>query len=150
MSDSQPRSCWSILAIKAQTELDTCRAQCINFQQQVDQLLASHARIQQMIADYQTHHSALSRATHRMRDGLNMRQFLSQLNTLSSRIASDQITASNQLLDARGRMQEAEQELLKLQMLIENDLKAYQHRLNALEQRQNDEVAISQFRLRGG
>ena len=145
----QTRACWSVLLNKAEDELARIQGELQQQRQRAQSLLGSRERLQRLYADYQKPPEAGSTSAG-MHDTMNRRQFAAQLLTLMDRVQQDIAQVERVIAHTRQRLADAEKERLKMQALVEQDLKAAQKDAAVREQRQMDELGVMQFNLGAG
>lgn len=145
----QTRACWSVLLNKAEDELARIQGELQQQRQRAQSLLGSRERLQRLYADYQKPPEAGSTSAG-MHDTMNRRQFAAQLLTLLDRVQQDIAQVERVIAHTRQRLADAEKERLKMQALVEQDLKAAQKDAAVREQRQMDELGVMQFNLGAG
>ena len=144
----QARQCWTVLARKADDQCERIQQQLANMQQRLEGLQANERRLRQLYAEY--HQRMTSPGTHSqgMQDTIHQRQFMQQISALLEQVLQDQSITRQAMTQARQRLTAAQQEKMKMQALVEQDL----HRQRTLEklkdQRLMDELALRQFHLR--
>lgn len=144
----QARQCWTVLANKAQDQCDRLQAEQQALQQRLQSLLASEERLKQLHGEYQARTTVLGENLTGMQDAANQRQFLQQLAALLDKVVQDQAQVRQAMARTRERQGEAERERLKMQSLVEQDLRQQQAAAQRREQKQMDELGVRQFNLR--
>ncbi len=145
----KPRSCWSIMANKAERKLAQIQFDMVGASKLLQTLEASQKRLQVLYEEYRLQGIGAAPLTHGMQDVLNHRQFMSQLVTLSHRVTNDISKANLALTGLRQQLAQAEVERLKMKTLDEREVLAFEMGLRKREQRSVDEVGISQFNTIG-
>jgi flagellar biosynthesis chaperone FliJ len=115
------RTSWEILAQKAQLEVDNCQKEVQQAWRAVVAAKTQWEATQRMHNEYVASYHAAQNDPHRMHDNLNFRQFLAQVQRL-------QVHAEHELARARAAHRQrqqaknlADQELLKMNKLVEMD-----------------------------
>jgi len=142
------RNCWTVLAKKAQDEVNERIQVVTEFRKRVDHLLQSRERMSIMLADYQNKAQQKQRALQGMGDATNMRQFILQLHELLRRVNEDLESAQSRLADAQKRVQLAEQEKLKMQTLVEKDQVAVKSWERKQDQKNMDALGVTLFNIK--
>lgn len=143
---NQPRACWTVLLNKAQELVDLIQADMQAGRQRLQSLQASRERLQKLYDGYQTAPASGS-ASVGMLETMNQRQFAAQLLVLMQRVDDDVAQTERALAHCRSRLLEAERERLKMQSLVDQDLKAVHKQQREREQRQMDDMGVLQFNL---
>ena len=142
------RNCWTVLAKKAQDEVNERIQVVTEFRKRVDHLLQSRERMSIMLADYQNKAQQKQLALQGMGDATNMRQFILQLHELLRRVNEDLESAQSRLADAQKRVQLAEQEKLKMQTLVEKDQVAVKSWERKQDQKTMDALGVTLFNIK--
>jgi flagellar export protein FliJ len=142
------RNCWTVLAKKAQDEVNERIQVVTEFRKRVDHLLQSRERMSIMLADYQNKAQQKQLALQGMGDATNMRQFILQLHELLRRVNEDLESAQSRLADAQKRVQLAEQEKLKMQTLVEKDQVAVKSWERKQDQKNMDALGVTLFNIK--
>lgn len=148
MSASPPRACWPVLVRKAESSVDTCRSRLGQADAAHARLEATAQRLQKMMDEYRLRHAQAQQQGTLMRDTLDQRQFISQLQQLATKVAGDLAQASEQCRIERVALIAAEQERVKMQKLLEQQNSVWRAAQAQAEQRRNDEQAILRFQWR--
>ena len=128
----------------AQVQSDMVRARSL-----LETLGASQKRLRFLYEEYRLQGAGQNELTLGMQDAMNQRQFMSQLMTLSERVEQDIGKAAAALDALSKRLTEAEGERIKMKTLDEQEILIFQIRNNKREQRNMDELGVSQFNRRG-
>ncbi|MEI7536381.1 MAG: flagellar FliJ family protein [Comamonadaceae bacterium] len=139
------RQCWSIMAGKAERKLAQIQADTRHANKLLETLEASQQRLQVLYEEYRLQGANAAQLSHGMQDAMNQRQFMSQLATLSQRVAQDIEKAKTALAGLGQQQALAEIERLKMQTLDEQEVLAFDLRTRRREQRSMDELGVSQF-----
>jgi flagellar export protein FliJ len=142
------RNCWTVLAKKAQDEVNERIQVVTEFRKRVDHLLQSRERMSIMLADYQNKAQQKQLALQGMGDATNMRQFILQLHELLRRVNEDLESAQSRLADAQKRVQLAEKEKLKMQTLVEKDQVAVKSWERKQDQKTMDALGVTLFNIK--
>jgi flagellar export protein FliJ len=141
----QARPCWSLLAQRAQDQLDLIRQELTQAHHRLAQLLHSRERLQKMYDDYSGQFNQPGSHSQGMRQAVVLRQFMSQLLGLVERVETD-LTYTRNLIDAlKERLIEVEKERIKMDTLAQKNERALQQQAQRREQRQMDELGTLQF-----
>lgn len=143
-----PRSCWSVLAGKAEEKIAALHAEMTLARQRLESLEISLKRVQAMYDDYRINLNTIQAETHGMREAMNQRQFMAQLLSLMQRVNTDIQHTNNLLISYKERLLEAEKERIKMQTLADQNAIAVQKILDKKEQRHLDDLGLIQFNLR--
>ncbi len=146
---NQPRACWTVLLTKAQELVDVIQADIQAGRNRLHSLQASRERLQKLYDGYQAA-PAQGSASVGMLETMNQRQFAAQLLVLMQRVDDDVTQTERALAHCRARLVEAERERLKMQALVDHDLKAMHKQEREREQRQMDDMGVMQFNLGAG
>ena len=133
---------WSVLVEKARQQAGRTRQELQATQSRLEGLQASLARIAQLIAEYQRQDLASDGQSRSMRERLNTRAFIAQLQTASGKLATEVDKMTGVLAHLRVRLQRDEQEVLKMEKLAENAWRAERRELQRREQKGFDELAL--------
>ncbi len=139
------RQCWSIMAGKAERKLAQIQADTRHANKLLETLEASQQRLQVLYEEYRLQGANAAQLSHGMQDAMNQRQFMSQLATLSQRVAQDIERAKTALAGLGQQQALAEIERLKMQTLDAQEVLAFDLRARRREQRSMDELGVSQF-----
>ena len=142
------RNCWTVLAKKAQDEVNERIQVVTEFRKRVDHLLQSRERMSIMLADYQNKAQQKQLALQGMGDATNMRQFILQLHELLRRVNEDLESAQSRFADAQKRVQLAEKEKLKMQTLVEKDQVAVKSWERKQDQKTMDALGVTLFNIK--
>ena len=141
----KPRECWTVLANKAQDKVTEAQNQVQKAHDVLEKLLASRHRINVMVDEYTQKSQALEHGVHTVSQSINSRQFIAQLLQLIQRLELDIGQARVNLDNAKQAVKLMELERLKMQSLVEQDLKAVQTYHRKEEQKQMDALGLSLF-----
>jgi len=141
----KPRQCWSIMVDKAERKLTKIQTEMVHASKLLGTLENSQRRLQSLYEEYRLQGMGATTLRQGMQDVLNHRQFMSQLVTLSERVSQDIEKARAALVGLRLQMAQAEVERLKMKMLDEKEILAFEMGARRQEQRSMDELAVSQF-----
>lgn len=139
------RQCWTVLADKAEDQCERIQQEMSALKQRQDSLQASEARLTQLYSEYRERINHPSNTTFGMQDAINERQFMQQLTALLIKVAQDLAQTQQALTHTRERWLEAEKEKLKMEALVEQDLRQQRAAAQLREQKQLDELALRQF-----
>jgi flagellar export protein FliJ len=138
------RSCWAALENIVAQRLVKLQADTGQALQVKQSLLNSRQRLDQMLREYQAQTVGPS-TSNGMSTTLNHRQFMTRLILLRERVEQDLATASSHLASLEERTRRAQEDRLKMQSLIESDLKAVQKYHQKREQAGMDALGVMQF-----
>ena len=146
---NKPRACWTVLLNKAEEAVSLIQADLTLARNRLQSLQASRERLQQLYNDYQKA-PAEGSSSIGMQETMNQRQFAAQLLVLMQRVDQDIAQTERAMAQCRQRLAEAERERLKMQALVDQDLRNVQNNLRRREQRQMDDMGVMQFNLGTG
>jgi flagellar export protein FliJ len=138
------RSCWKALENRVEKRLAQLQADTGQALQVRQSLLNSLQRLDHMLGEYQAQTVGPSSSTG-MSAALNHRQFMTRLVRLRERVEQDLATASSHLASLEERTRRAQEDRLKMQSLIESDLKAVEKYHQLREQASMDALGVMQF-----
>jgi flagellar export protein FliJ len=138
------RSCWAALESRVAQRLVQLQADTGQALRLRESLLSSRQRLDQMLREYQAQSVGPSSSTG-MSAVLNHRQFMTRLVLLRERVEQDLATASSHLAGLEHRTRKAQEDRLKMQALIESDLKAVRKHHQLREQASMDALGVMQF-----
>ena len=138
----KPRDCWSILVQKAQGDVSLARDRSLAAKKQLLEAQANQQRILDMIVEYTARQTDVEQRGHRVRDSLNSRAFLAQLQTIADRLAKEEKSAAQAMQAAQKALIAAEHEAQKMQTLLDQDLAQVQRIQNQREQKSIDEQTL--------
>jgi len=141
----KPRECWSVLATKAEDLVALNQQKVKSARENLEKLQASKDRLVVMSAEYSQKIREKESTTQSLTESNNARQFVLQLLQLSERLDKDIRQAQSQLDVALQALKKSEQERLKMQTLVEQDLLAVQAYHRKLEQKQMDALGLTLF-----
>ena len=141
----KPRECWSVLATKAEDLVALNQQKVKSARENLEKLQASKDRLVMMSAEYSQKIREKESTTQSLTESNNARQFVLQLLQLSERLDKDIRQAQSQLDVALQALRKSEQERLKMQTLVEQDLLAVQAYHRKLEQKQMDALGLTLF-----
>lgn len=143
------RNCWPVLLKKAQDEVQRIQGEMQQHRQRIQSLQASRERLLRLYSDYQKppEAGALSAGMH---ETMNRRQFAAQILTLVQRVEQDMAQMDRVMAATRQRLALADKERLKMQALLEQDLRKAMQTAARREQRQMDDLGVMQFNLGPG
>lgn len=145
-----PRACWSVLANKAQDQVQKCRADLVQSRARVEHLSASYQRVSAMYEEYRQRERSIREADDGLMSQANQRQFMSQILALSERVKNDLEKAQAVMDNEQKQLQIAELELRKMKALEEQDRENVRKSGERREQRIMDSLGVAQFNLRRG
>jgi flagellar export protein FliJ len=144
----KPRECWSVLANKAEDVVALNQQRVKAARENLEKLEASKERLLCMSNEYAEKIREKEKTTQSLIESNNARQFVLQLLQLSERLDKDRIHAQVQLEIAREALRQAEQERLKMQTLVEQDLVAVNTYHRKQEQKQMDALGLTLFNMK--
>lgn len=142
------RNCWTVLAKKAQDEVNERIQVAAEFSKRVGLLLQSRERMLQMLNDYKIKSEQKQLDFQSMTEATNTRQFILQMHELLRRVNEDLELAQSRLADAQKRVLLAEQEKLKMQTLVEKDQTAVNNWERKQEQKAMDALGVTLFNIK--
>lgn len=148
MNGTVPRNCWQVLAIKAEASLDASRERLTRSQARHSQLQTSQQRLLSMMAEYQQRQTQAQQDGQSMKENLDHRQFMAQMQQLADKLALDLHHAAHQCQMDRKAVVAAEQERDRMCKLMEKDRAQSRAAQAKTEQRRHDELAIMRFQWR--
>ena len=141
MSLSSP-SHWPVLVEKARKQADRTRQDLQAAQARLSSLQSNLSRIRTLIAEYQSQDHASDGQSRSMRERLNTRAFIAQLQTACSNLETEEQKMGTVTAQVRSRLQRDEQEVLKMEKLAEHALRTVRAEQNRREQKGYDEMAL--------
>lgn len=144
----KPRDCWPILLQKAQAEVSLARDRSLAAKKQLSDIQGNHARIKRMIDEYTARQTDAEQQRHSIRDSLNARAFLSQLQVIATRLSAEENAAAKTLNEAQKALIAAELEASKMQTLLDHDLAQVQQANDRREQKALDEHTLIRHQWR--
>lgn len=138
------RTCWPALESKTEQLLSRLRLETGQALQLRESLLKSQQKLGQMYQEYRAQDLGPSSSSG-MSDALNQRHFMAQLLVLRQRVVHDIERSNHQLSLLEQRTLSAKAQQMKIQTLMEIDLKAVTHHLRRREQSSLDELGVMQF-----
>ena len=141
MSLSSP-SHWPVLVEKARKQADRTRQDLQAAQARLSSLQSNLSRIRTLIAEYQGQDHASDGQSRSMRERLNARVFIAQLQTACSNLETEEQKMGTVTAQVRSRLQRDEQEVLKMEKLAEHALRTVRAEQNRREQKGYDEMAL--------
>lgn len=144
----QARQCWTVLARKADDECKRIQQELANMQQRLEGLQANERRLRQLYAEYHQRLTHPGQQSQGMQDTIHQRQFMQQISALLDKVLHDQSITLQAMAQTRQRLASAQQEKLKMQSLVEQDLHRQRTTEKLKDQRLMDDLALRQFQLR--
>ena len=141
----KPRECWGVLATKAEDLVALNQQRVKAARESLEKLQASKDRLLVMSEEYSQKIREKESTTQSLTESNNARQFVLQLLQLSERLDKDITQAQAQVDLALQALRKAEQERLKMQTLVEQDLLAVQAYHRKQEQKQMDALGLTLF-----
>ena len=141
----KPRECWAVLATKAEDLVALNQQSVKGARENLEKLQSSKDRLLTMSNEYTDKIREKEQTTQSLTESNNARQFVLQLLQLSERLDRDIAQAQSQLDLALQALRKAEQERLKMQTLVEQDLQAVKNYHRKLEQKQMDALGLTLF-----
>lgn len=148
MNSTVPRNCWKVLAVKAEASLDACRERLNRSQARQSQLQASQQRLNVLMDEYRQRQTQAQQDGQSMKENLDHRRFMDQMQQLADKLALDLQHATHQCQMDRKGVVAAEQERDRMRKLVEQDLAQVRAVQAKTEQRRHDEQAIMRFQWR--
>ncbi|MFN0005690.1 MAG: flagellar export protein FliJ [Burkholderiaceae bacterium] len=144
----KPRECWSVLANKAEDIVALNQQAVKAAREHLEKLQASKERLVSMSNEYAQKIREKEQTTQSLIESNNARQFVLQLLHLRDRLDKDVDQARAQLDEALQALRHADQERLKMQTLVEQDLLAVKTYHRQLEQKQMDALGLTLFNMK--
>ena len=144
----KPRECWSVLANKAEDIVALNQQRVKGAREHLEKLQASKERLVNMSNEYAQKIREKEQTTQSLIESNNARQFVLQLLHLRDRLDKDVDQARAQLDEALQALRHADQERLKMQTLVEQDLLAVKTYHRQLEQKQMDALGLTLFNMK--
>ena len=144
----KPRECWSVLAKKAEDIVALNQQAVKAAREHLEKLQASKERLVSMSNEYAQKIREKEQTTQSLIESNNARQFVLQLLHLRDRLDKDVDQARAQLDEALQALRHADQERLKMQTLVEQDLLAVKTYHRQLEQKQMDALGLTLFNMK--
>jgi len=141
----KPRECWGVLATKAEDLVALNQQRVKAARESLEKLQAGKDRLLVMSDEYSQKIREKESTTRSLTESNNARQFVLQLFQLSERLDKDITQAQAQVDLALQALRKAEQERLKMQTLVEQDLLAVQAYHRKQEQKQMDALGLTLF-----
>jgi flagellar export protein FliJ len=141
----KPRECWGVLATKAEDLVALNQQRVKAARENLEKLQAGKDRLLVMSDEYSQKIREKESTTRSLTESNNARQFVLQLLQLSERLDKDITQAQAQVDLALQALRKAEQERLKMQTLVEQDLLAVQAYHRKQEQKQMDALGLTLF-----
>ena len=141
----KPRECWGVLATKAEDLVALNQQRVKAARESLEKLQASKDRLLVMSEEYSQKIREKESTTQSLTESNNARQFVLQLLQLSERLDKDITQAQAQVDLALQALRKAEQERLKMQTLVEQDLLVVQAYHRKQEQKQMDALGLTLF-----
>jgi flagellar export protein FliJ len=133
---------WPVLVEKARKQAERTRLDLQAALSRLASLQDNVARIRSLITEYQGRDQASDGQSRTMRERLNTRAFIAQLQSACSKLESEEQKIGAVVEQVRLRLQRDEQEVLKMEKLAENALRALRAEENLREQKGYDELAL--------
>ena len=115
----QARPCWSLLAQRAEDQLELIRLEMTQANHRLNQLERSRQRLNVMYEDYSQQFNQPGSQSQGMSRAVVLRQYMSQMLSLIERVNTDMAYTQNLLAALKEKMIEAEKERIKMQTLAE-------------------------------
>ena len=141
----QARPCWSLLAQRAEDQLELIRLEMTQANHRLNQLERSRQRLHVMYEDYSQQFNQPGSQSQGMSRSVVLRQYMSQMLSLIERVNTDMAYTQNLLAALKEKMIEAEKERIKMQTLAEKNAMELQLQSQRIEQRRMDELGTLQF-----
>ena len=141
----QARPCWSLLAQRAEDQLELIRLEMTQANHRLNQLERSRQRLNVMYEDYSQQFNQPGSQSQGMSRAVGLRQYMSQMLSLIERVNTDMAYTQNLLAALKEKMIEAEKERIKMQTLAEKNAMELQLQSQRIEQRRMDELGTLQF-----
>ncbi len=139
-----------ILVAKAQRALDACQQKLAQARARREQLQASLARLQAMMAEYRQRQNDTMAQGQLMADSLNQRQFIAQLQQLLDQAMRAVSQADGQCAQLAHTVIQAQLEVDKAKKIHEQALAAARQHADRVEQKRQDDLAVMRHPFRQG
>jgi flagellar export protein FliJ len=141
----QARPCWSLLAQRAEDQLELIRLEMTQANHRLNQLEHSRKRLHVMYEEYSQQFNQPGSQSRGMSRAVVLRQYMSQMLGLIERVNTDMAYTQNLLAALKEKMIEAEKERIKMQTLAEKNALELRVQSQRAEQRRMDELGTLQF-----
>ena len=142
------QNCWTVLAGRAKLATDDAHTLVVAARARVAQLQGSLDHLDKLRQDYIARYEAAQKEAHMIADNLAYRQFLDHLQSLNERVTAQMHSAQQELERAQASWEEAQREQIKMEAMVERDLRNKLQETRKREQKQVDEAGITLFNLR--
>jgi flagellar export protein FliJ len=142
------QNCWTVLAGRAKTATNDAHAIVVAARTRVTQLQGSLDHLEKLRLDYVARYQAAQKEAHMIGDNLAYRQFLDHLQTLNERVMSQMSAAQQELARVKKAWAAAQLEQVKMEAMVERDLRNELQEKNKREQKESDAAGITLFNLR--
>ncbi len=133
---------WPALIEKARKQADRTRQDLLTAQSRRASMQTNLSRIKTLIAEYQSQDHVRDGQSRSMRERLNTRAFIAQLQSAYSKLESEEYKMESVVEQVRSRLQRDEHEVLKMEKLAENALRTVRAEHDRREQKSYDELAL--------
>lgn len=133
---------WPILIEKARQKSNRTRQELMAAQSRLTSLQSNLSRIRTLIDEYQVQDHVRDGQSRSMRERLNTRAFIAQLQSACSKLESEEHKMAWAAGQVHARLQRDEQEVLKMEKLAEGALRSWRAEQNRREQKGYDELAL--------
>lgn len=144
----KPRTAWPVLAKKAQEKSHAAQMALNRERERFKQLQVSRERMVNLYADYLQRSRDAEGKTHNMVETMNARGFMRQIQQLIARVDSDLQQAAQHLQKVRDAWRDAEKTRIKLETLMQEDLKRVDEYHRKREQRDMDTTGVMLHNLK--
>ena len=141
----QARPCWSLLAQRAEDQLELIRLEMTQANHRLNQLERSRQRLNVMYEDYSQQFNQPGSQSQGMSRAVVLRQYMSQMLSLIERVNTDMAYTQNLLAALKEKMIEAEKERIKMSTLAEKNKSDLQNLARQRDAFQMNEWATLQF-----
>ncbi len=139
---------WSVLADKAASAARDAQAAVNDARLKLDKLQASVAHVDRLRDDYILRYNAAQKEAHKISDNLAYRQFLDHLQELKQKVKSQQAQAELMLAEAKAAHQQALQEQMKMEAMVEREERNRLLAAARSDQKAMDQAGLAQFNRR--
>jgi flagellar export protein FliJ len=144
----KPRECWPVLAKKADEGVDAAQELLVLARKKLEQLMVSRDKIIEMMHEYKLKSFEIQSRLHCMTETTNYRHFINQLQVLLQQANFQVGHAQAEVNNAKNDLIQAQLKKMKMQALVEQDLKAVQNFTRRLEQKQMDALGVTLYNLK--
>lgn len=133
---------WNVLLDKANRQVQNARVNLNAAEARHSALQANLDRVNALIVEYQVREAEADSTSRSMRDSINARAFISQLNSVAARLIQETAQAAKVKEQSLAHLKTQEHEVLKMQKLSENAVRAARQVQDRREQKGYDDLAL--------